>query len=204
MKVRQIVDLIRESAKEVDEQNTFGFDRVRLVTSMAINDILFQIFKKDASNYDIYTKPYEVTIDRSAPKEPSVTLPVPIIQVQFIGDGVRNIIPVNSNFFTFQPVSYDTLTLYRGTPLNKMDDSIPYALLGNKIIFSESLPSDVASVRLLLVRPFEAYGLDEEFPIPSGQDVNIATRALQLLGIRQPSNLENNNTEWQRQPSQQQ
>lgn len=203
MKARQIVDLVRESIKEVDKQNTFGFARVQLTISMAVNDVMFQIFKKDASNYDIYTKAYTATVDRTNPKEPSVTLPVPIVQMQFVGDGVRNIIPNTTSHFSFQCVSYDTLTLYRGTPLNNMDDSIPYALLGNKIVFSDALPSDVASVRLMLVRPFEAYGLDEEFPLPSGQDVNIVTRALQLLGLRQPSNLENNNTEWQRQQSQQ-
>ena len=203
MKKRELVDLVKASAKDIDKQNTFGFDRVAYALGRAINDVWFQIFKQDASNYDIYTKMYTVSIDSTTPYEPFVTLPVPIVQLQFVGDGIRAILPTNSQKFTFQPVSHDALTLYTGTPLNNLDDSIPFALLGNNIYFGENLPTDVTSIRLLLVRPFEAYALDEEFPLPFGQDINILTRALQFLGLRQPDNLVNNNTEWQRQPSQQ-
>lgn len=203
MKKRELVDLVKSSAKQIDRQNTYDFNRVASCLGRAINDVWFQIFKQDASNYDIYTKPYTVSINRTNPSEPFVTLPVPIVQLQFVGDGIRGILPTNSQKFTFQAVSHDTLTLYTGTPLNNLDDSIPFALLGNNIYFGENLPTDVTSIRLLLVRPFEAYALDEEFPLPSGQDINILTRALQFLGLRQPDNLVNNNTEWQKQPSQQ-
>lgn len=203
MKVIELVDLVRESAKELDRQNTYGFNRVKLCIGRAVNDVWFQIFKKDASNYDIYTKEYIVSVDRSVAYHPFVTLPVPIVQLQFVGDGVRNIIPITDNSFAFQAMSYDALTLYSDTYLNTLDDSVPYALQGNKIVFGSSLRNDVTQVRLMLVRPFDAYDLQEEFPLPSGQDINILTRALQFLGIRQPENLQNTNTEWQKQPSQQ-
>lgn len=200
MKVRNLVDIVRGYIREVDEQNSLGYQKVKMTVSMAVNDVFFQVFKKDSSNYDLYVKPYTVDIDFTTSFEPKVTLPTKIVQLQNIGDGIRQIMAVGSGAFNFSPISLDGLSLYYGTSLNDMDGSIPYAIRGNEIIFASFLPTDVAKVRLLIVRPFEAYGDDEEFYLPSGQDVNIVSRALSILGIRQPANLTNDNREqWQQQ-----
>lgn len=206
MKVRNLVDMVIASAKQVDEQNTFGYNRVKMALSLACNDVMFRVFKMDASNYDLYVKPYDVDIDRTIAFRPSCEIPTKIVQLQFMGDGVRQILPINSGYMMFAAMSLDLLSLYHDTPLNELDDTIPYALENNRIIFSSSLPVDVKKVRLMLVRPLEAYDDNEEFYIPSGQDMSIVTRTLQLLGVRQPANLTNSNTEWQQvqqpQPSQ--
>jgi len=168
----------------------------------AFNSLLIEVFRKNLSNFDAYTKWYEdvdIKYDSTTGIYYSI-LPAPVIQLPRTGDGILQISDMFDQTIQYTPITNGELQNIVGLDIDTIDSVVGYTFKNGRVEYqgtdydaSQSTYSDI--VRMLLVIPFEEYAETDYVQIPTGSDELLLQTVVNLL-IRIPDadNLNNNNT----------
>ncbi len=168
--------------------------RVELDITAALNTLFFQAFKKDPSNLDRYSKPYlniPVTYEASTQSYYSI-LPATVIQYPVVGDGIWNINTMVGRDVTFVPVQMNDKELMFDNEFNSLDDVIGYSLSGSRVDYFNFDPI-ITAVKMDLVVAFTEWDINEDIPIPSGQDLEVINIIRQMYNLKPADRLNNQN-----------
>jgi hypothetical protein len=170
---------------------------IELAIAAVLNTIFYDAFKNHSSNLDTYSKTYKnvaVTKDADTNIYSSI-LPAKVVQFPRVSDGIMNINEMKGQDVMFVPLKNDDVDMMYGIESDLIDDVIKYVRKGNLVEYYNFDPT-ITEVRMDLVVDFTEWAMDEDIPIPSGQDMNIVNMVTQYLkqDIR-PTDLLNNESE---------
>jgi hypothetical protein len=198
---KQLIELIRGrilgGSASVDRLKEADPRRIELAIAAVLNTIFYDAFRNHSSNLDTYSKKYKnvaVILDSTTNIYYS-TLPANVVQFPRVSDGIMNINTMKGVDVTFVPLKDDDTEMMYGIESDLIDDVIKYIRKGNIVEYHNFDPT-ITTVRMDLVVDFTEWDMDEDIPIPSGQDMNIVNMVTQYLkqDIR-PTDLLNNESE---------
>lgn len=165
--------------------------------SSAFNQIIFQLFKKNIRDLDLYTKTYKnvaVLYDTTIQVYYSL-LPAPIIQLPN-GKAIRKIsyMSVTNNMpeYTIKIVGDNEKSTLSRLEVGNIDTNT-WASYNNERIEYKKLPPDITEVIVKQVTPFYAYGLEDEFFMPAGTDIEIFRMVREFMLGSPPEDIVNDN-----------
>jgi hypothetical protein len=192
------IELVKQSVfsgtPTVDRLSQADPRRVELDIASALNTLFFQTFKKNPSNLDRYSKPYlnvAVSYEASTQTYYSI-LPAKVIQYPVCGDGIWNINTMTGQDVTFAPIQANDKELLYGGEFDSIDDVIGYSLSGSRVNYY-NFDSIITAVKMDLVVDFTEWGMDEDVPIPSGQDLEVLNIIRQMYNLKPVDKLNNQN-----------
>jgi hypothetical protein len=199
MTKKETIDYYKHIVGLVDQTDKYHPVVVEKAISAACNSVIYEAFKNRLlQNIDLYMKGYPsvAVLQDAVTKDWYITLPVTIMQLPILGDGVREITSPETHAVEFVPMSTDTAAMYPKLEASQVMNQIGYTVLLDRVVLTDlesRLGTTINSVNLRLVRPFEAYDDNETFYIPSGQDEKVDQLVLSKLGIIRPTGLKNDN-----------
>lgn len=199
MTKKETIDYYKHIVGQVDHTNKYHPVIVEKAISAACNSVIYEAFKNRLlQNIDLYMKGYPsvAVLQDAVTKDWYITLPVTIMQLPILGDGVREITSPETHAVEFVPMSTDTAAMYPKFEASQVMNQIGYTVLLDRVVLTDlesRLGTTINSVNLRLVRPFEAYDDNETFYIPAGQDERVDQLVLSKLGIIRPTGLKNDN-----------
>lgn len=149
----------------------------------AFNQIIYDTFRKDFSNLDIYTRTYKnVPVKHDDDTDVWYSdLPVDIIQLPNSGDGVRSIHSMKGKGPEFTAKKAGMHDIHRKLEVSKLDGLIPYYIMDGRVEYGLKGGIDkIGKVRMRIVPQFESYGMLDEIHIPAGKDQHLFELILQF------------------------
>lgn len=136
------------------------------------NKIIYQTFRLDSSNLDLYCKEYTgigVSYDEATDTY-YITLPEQIVQLPDQAEGVRRINRMKGKGREFVPIKKDSRRVFDSLGTTKIDPTIGYMVTGGRVELERNPNLGEQTLRMDLVIPFEKYDYEDEIYVPSGQD----------------------------------
>jgi hypothetical protein len=198
--------MIKEKYIELIRSNIFGGSatvdrlyladqrRIELDIAAALNTLFFQTFKKEPSNLDRYAKTYlnvAVLYEASTDTHYSI-LPAKVIQYPTVGDGIWNISTMLGKDVEFTPIETGNKEFLFENEFDSLDDVIGYSLSGSRISYYNFDPI-ITAVKMDLVVDFTEWGMTEDVPIPSGQDLEVINIIRQMYNLQPKDTINNQN-----------
>jgi len=198
MEKSKYIELIRINVfggkETVDRLHLADPRRIELDIASALNSIFYKTFKKDPSNLDRYSKPYlsvAVSYEASTQTYYSI-LPAKVIQYPICGDGIWNINTMTGKDVTFSPIQMGERELLFESEFDSIDDVIGYSLSGSRVDYYNFDPI-ITAVKMDLIVDFTEWDMDEDVPIPSGQDLEVINTIRQMYNLKPIDKLNNQN-----------
>ena len=161
--------------------------------SMAFNTLFYNLFRKDLSNLELYSKLYEDIAVTSANGHFTSKIPIPSVQIPNKGDSVREILYTDDLYdITFLPTTLMEYQRLKTVGTAARMGLIGYTLNGD-IVEYFGMKSDIKSVDMYLLRSFESFTRNENIPIPAGQDQVFMQMILEFMNGKLPDLNNNNN-----------
>lgn len=194
---RQWIDFIKEYVGKIDPQRVFHKNVLSEALGLAYENFAYDTYRKTPYELDAMGKTYEsiaVTLDTTKDRYYS-DLPCSIIPIDKVGSGIIEIGTEEGFGYDFVPMYLHEARLTSTFEVESMLSEINYVLIGEKVFYT-SMTSAIATagVRMTLVQQWSEYGLDENIPMPAGQSQRFIETVLNVLNIRNPESLENNNS----------
>jgi hypothetical protein len=197
---------IQGALRRIDKTAKFHNQLVDQAIEASMNQFLYDIYRKDPRDLDIYTREYgtEVALavtENESTEEYYTTLPAPYVSLPEKNSGVRYVIGHNRDQTILYPISIREMLMARTSHVGNStsEDGDPYtrsffAVQGTKLIYFH-VNSDLtnAGVRVGIVIPFTGYADSEEVNVPFGQDDKIFVSVMQKLMQQQPVDQRDNN-----------
>jgi len=148
----------------------------------AFNQILYSTFRKDLSNLDLYTRPYDTTIEYDSSRDVYYSnIPAPIVQLPVPGDGIRMITPVKEKGVHFVPMKDHAMRMF--DVFTEVSSFVGWAIRNQRVEYESGLQG--MQITKHLVIPFDMYEDEDEIYLPVGADMEIIGLAAQILtGMR--------------------
>lgn len=198
MRKDKFIELVKTSVfsgtATVDRMDVADPRRIELDITAALNTIFFKIFKKDPSNLDRYSKQYlsvPVLYESSTQIYYSI-LPANVIQFPVVGDGIWNINTMTGRDVTFNPIEMGNQEFLFDSEWKEIDDVIGFSLNGNRVDYFNFDPM-ITAVKMNLIVAFTEWAIDEDVPIPSGQDLEVLNIVRQMYNMKPVDKLDNQN-----------
>jgi hypothetical protein len=119
-------------------------------------------------------------------------LPAKVIQYPTVGDGIWNINTMQGKDVTFAPIQMNDRELLFEGEFDSIDDVIGYSLSGSRVDYYNFDPI-ITAVKMDLVVDFTEWGMTEDVPIPSGQDLEVVNIIRQMYNLKPVDRLNNQN-----------
>lgn len=124
------------------------------------------------------------------------TIPVAYIPLPDKASGIRHIYTVEMSGITFYPMDAREADLvYRNTYFSKVSNKIGYVVMRDKIeYYGMTVAVAADGVRMDIVLPFRQYADTDVVNIPGNASDELIKGVLEILGVIQPIDLKDNNT----------
>lgn len=197
MKVKQLVEVFihKKSGGNTtpDLMGKLHPEFVKKYMALAWNTIIYEAFKKDLSNLDLYCKSFTVPVQYNTVRAYHYcTLPAPICQLPVRSEGVRRVQTIQDIGLYFSPCGNDQSSVMSGLEVWNIDETIPYAVELTQIVFKKHV--GFADVVIDMVIPFDSFDDEDEFPMPMGQDIIFFQTVDQLMSNMPPEDDVNDNS----------
>ena len=197
---------VKGAMRRIDKTAKFHDELIDKAIEASVNQFLYDIYRKDPRDLDIYTKEYgtEVALavtENESTEEYYTNLPAPYMALPEKNSGVRYVVGHDRDHRMLYPMSNREMLLARTSYVGSTtaEDGDPftrsfYAVQGQKLIYFQ-VNSDLvaAGVRVGIVVPFSAYADSEEINVPFGQDDKVFISVMQKLMQQQPIDQRDNN-----------
>jgi hypothetical protein len=197
---------VQGALRRIDKTAKFHDKLVDQAIESSMNQFLYDLYRKDPRDLDIYTREYgtEVALavtENESTEEYYTAIPTPYVVLPEKNSGIRYVVSHNRDKTMVYPMSDREMLLARTSHIGNStsDDGDPYtrsffAVRGQKIIYFH-VNSDFinAGVRMGIVVPFTGYADSEEVNVPFGQDDKIFVSVMQKLMQQQPVDQKDNN-----------
>lgn len=152
---------------------------------MALNNIMFEIFKKNPEEVDIYGKWYNGVDIKSISGNYYCDLPCTKIQLPKNTPYIRSIVEQgnrDSSTFIYSKSTSRSVFSRLGT-INR-SGCITYSI-EDKIYFDSNFDKNITKVDMFAITAFSDLSDNDEFPIPAGQDLNLIQLVLKFINGEQ-------------------
>lgn len=146
---------------------------VAVFMGRAYNQIIYDTFRKDLSNMDLFAKTYlGVEIEHDEDQDLYYSeLPVSIVQLPNPGDGVRWISSHKGKEVEFSPIKAEEYPTMRNLEVHTQAGAIPYWLTGNRVEYGEKVGiNKIDQVKIRIIPQLEDLEMTDDIYIPSGKD----------------------------------
>jgi len=182
MKKYALRESVQHALLQHDKTNKYDDRVVDSFITMATNTIMGQLFRRDHSNYDLYAKTFDTTIEKDESDIYYSIYPAPIVQTIEVRNGVRRINTSKNTGLEFAPVRGDEISLIEGLDVTMLSDIIPYVPERDRVRYMGNLSQhEGKTVRMDLVVPFSEYEDNDEYYIPGGSDLEVIEVVFQIL-----------------------
>lgn len=171
--------------------------RLEVAISQYFSDVIFNI-PMDSYELDDYTKTFHNQAIKRSNGVDYIALPSQVLNMPK-GRGVRFVTPPG-NETSFVPCNLRLNNMTRGLPVGAVMNKTTFRLGqingvdGNVIVlehFGDRFKT-VEKVDVGVIRPFEAYAMDEDIYMPKGSDLEMLKSVLQIIGVRYIDDVNNN------------
>ena len=194
---REWIDFIKEHVGKIDPQRVFHKNVLSEALGLAYENFAYDTYRKTPYELDAMGITHEqvpVTLDVTKNKYYS-DLPCSIIPIDKVGSGIIEIGTEEGFGYDFVPMYLHEARLTGGLEVSSMISEINYTLAGDRVYYmSMTNAIAAAGVRMTVVQQWSEYGLDENIPMPAGQSQRFIETVLNVLNVRNPETLDNNNT----------
>lgn len=190
MRKDELISLVKNTVRRIDKTNSLHERVIEMALGRSLNTVIYDVFRNDMSNMDLYTKTYENVAVSASISE----LPVSIVQLPRVGDGVMAIRATGEDGMYFYPMTIQQSMNHSFLESTNYTSDVGFVVRNSQVQYY-GISDDVTAVDMDLVRPFEEYDMDEDYYVPAGQDETVLRRTLEILGVIQPVNLINNNSD---------
>lgn len=194
---RQWIDFIKEYVGKIDPQRVFHKNVLSEALGLAYENFAYDTYRKTPYELDAMGRTYErVAVTLDATKDMYYSdLPCSIIPIDKVGSGIIEIGTKEGFGYDFVPMYLHEARLTSTFEVESMLSEINYVLIGEKVFYTSMTSAiSTAGVRMTVVQQWSEYGLDENIPMPAGQSQRFIETVLNVLNIRNPESLENNNS----------
>ena len=188
--------LLKREAISDDQRNVHPA-RLEVAISQYFSDVIFNI-PLNSYELDDYTRTYYGQAIKRINGVDYIELPSQVLNMPN-GRGVRFITPPG-NETSFIPCSIRINNITRGLPVGAVMNKTTFRLGqvngvdGNVIVlehFGDRFKT-VETVDVGVIRPFEAYEMDEDLYMPKGTELNMLKAVLEIIGVRYIDDVNNN------------
>ena len=194
---REWIDFIKEHVGKIDPQRDFHKNALSEALGLAYENFAYDTYRKTPYELDALGRTHEIVpvlLDATKNKYYS-ELPCSIIPIDKVGSGIIEIGTEEGFGHDFVPMYLQEARMTYMLEVDSMTTEIPYVLTGERVYYmSMTNAIATAGVRMTLVQQWSEYGLDENIPMPAGQSQRFIETVLNVLNVRNPETLENNNT----------
>ena len=149
---------------------------IAIYIGRAWNTVVYETFRKDFSNLDIYTKTYgNVVVSYDADIDVYYSLfPIPIIQLPIAGDGIRSVHSMKGKGIEFAAIRSEMQDIHSGLEVGTLSSPIPYYIMNGRVEYGNTGGIDtITAVRMRAIPQFEALDMLDEVYFPVGSDERI-------------------------------
>ena len=187
----ELVSLVKNVVKRVDKTNAVHEKVIEHVLARVLNNVIYDVLRQDLSLADIYT----TTEENVAVSDGIASLSdISVVPLPRVGEGVIEVRATGEDDMMFYPMTIQQASAASFMEMADYVTDVGYTVRNNEIKFT-NIPDTVTAVDIDVVRSFEDYDYDETFFIPAGQDEVVVRKVLEILGVIQPVNLLNNNSD---------
>ena len=194
---REWIDYIKEYVGKIDPQRVFHKNVLSEALGIAYENYVYDTYRNTPYELDVLGKTYSgVPVVNDQMKDRYYSeLPCSIIPINKVGSGIIEIGTIEGFDYDFVPMYLHEARLTSGLEVGAMISEVGYTLIGDRVYYM-SMPVDIIAegVRMTVVQQWGEYGLDEHIPMPAGQSQRFTETVLNVLNVRNPETLENNNT----------
>jgi len=196
---KAILETIEHRLKPTDSTEQFPLPYIQAMCDMTWESWCSESANDKNQDLNFFTKAYQavtVTLD-TASGYYSTTLPVSILKLRRVGDGVISVNQINAIDNDFKPISEKDFRLIKGQEVARTGSDIYFYVTYDTIRYNESMTSAIAAegVDLRLSIPFSKYLLTEELPMPSGRAMEFLGAVIGLIQGTPPTDLTNKNSD---------
>jgi hypothetical protein len=164
----------------------------------AVNTVVSAVYEANPSDVTVYTYTYEnVPVDGNktylTSDYTSSGDDIGIVHLPRVGGGVMSVRSSEEVDTLFFPMRIQDKVMYDRMQSSQFNTDVGFVVRGNVLEYVGL--GTVTSVDVDIVRSFEEYGYEETFYIPFERQEDVKNLVLQKLGIPQPINLKNNNSD---------
>lgn len=184
MTKNQLIELVSSQLIKLDKNNRLHPEVVSKLISVAMNQLLYDTFRKVPTELDLMSKPYSLTIENG-----SAELPVTVYQLPESGQ-IRRFSMADNSVLTIVPEPLNGMSLYAHLDVGLIDTTPSFSLSGKTMTFN-NLSDSITEITVWLIPSFDALEYDDTVYIPSGKSIDLYNIVSQLAGLSQPANLLN-------------
>ena len=181
MKKIEFIETILERNREADP------NVIEVYIARAWNQIMYETFRKDITNIDIYSKTYknvDIKFDTDIEQYYS-EMPTSIIQLPNDGDGVLSINTMKGSGIEFCATRAGMNDIHKDLEVVSVNGPIDFWIMNNRIEYEPRVGiEEIKKVRVRAIPQFEEIDELEDIYIPVGQDERLMELVSQFaLGI---------------------
>lgn len=182
---KALIELVTRRLKSTDSKAQFSFPYVQGVLDTVWQEMCVKTFNTDIQDINYYTKLYTaVAVVTDIENELYHSdLPVEMIRLPRIGEGIISVNQVDSRSADFKPIRESDFRLMTSQEVFRVGTDIYWYTRYDKVYYGESMTSNIiaSGVDMYICIPFSEYDLDEELPLPGGMASTLIEMAVQFL-----------------------
>jgi len=182
---KALIELVTRRLKFTDSKTQFSIPYVQGVLDTVWQEMCVEVFNADGQDINYYTKLYPaVTIVTDIENELYHSdIPVEMIRLPRIGDGIISINQIDSRSADFKPILESNFRLMTSQEVYRVGTDIYWYARYDRVYYGESMTLDIvdSGVDMFICIPFSEYDLDEQLPLPGGMSKTFIDTAVQFL-----------------------
>jgi hypothetical protein len=171
---------------------------VAIYVGRAFNQIIHETFGRNPSGAELFTKVYlNVEIKKDEDTDTYYSdLPVTIIKMPHVGDGVRAIHSMKGKTVEFVPQRSEMQSIHNDLEVMNMNGPIPFYVLNERVEYV-NMPrlNQAGPVKMHLIPEFEALDLLDNIYVPAGMDERLMELAVSFASGIKPTKEINDQSE---------
>jgi len=193
MKKIEFIEAIRKSLRTNADPYLVGF-----YIGRAMNQIIYDTFRRDISNIDIYAHTYKnIAVEEDTDQDIYYSkLPVSIVQLPISGDGVLSIHSMKGYGVEFAAKRAELNHIHKNLEVSSINGPIPYWINSGRVEYGKKpMIGELDKVMMRIIPDFGKLDMLDDIYIPTGKDVDVINITRQFLGDLPYDDTVNDNNE---------
>lgn len=191
MKKNEFIEIVKGILTSGDDnpdlQEKYHENRINLVASLAFSNAIYEVFRNQLDEKDLYTRDYTVDVlyDETYDEYYS-TLPATVMQLP-MNAGIHKISPVKEKW-SFNPINRLSEDVFAELEVGQVDKNPSYYLTSTRVTYQyyDWKNKHIQKVRMSLVPPLDEYADEDDLIIPAGKEDLLLSFTVQTLSQQLP------------------
>ncbi len=201
MTKKELINQIQAILPGEDETGKYHPNVVAAALERAMNQIFYSMAVKSERELDDYATSYGSPTPLTVSQDTNTLIYYTSLPNQFVPmpgkrSGVMNVYTAEQGEVAFSPMTKKEADLAPNTLTGLIGGRIGYIPRGDRVeYYNMNATVAAAGVRMDIIVPFTDLALTDEVKYPYGYDLEITKATLEILGVIQPVDLKDNNSD---------